>query len=109
MTVKNSNAKRKYENTMPTTDEGWWESVLAEERLHEQISRLESLKGEIEDRLGEAAREEEARVAQKATIMNFQGGKATDAWMGRLVPSRHNTSAPDMMFNRFRSTPAAGP
>jgi hypothetical protein len=26
--------KRKYENAMPTTDEGWWESVLAEERLH---------------------------------------------------------------------------
>jgi small subunit ribosomal protein S1 len=34
MTVKNNNAKRKYENPMPTTDEGWWESVLAEERLH---------------------------------------------------------------------------
>ena len=34
MTVKNNSAKRKYENTMPTTDEGWWESVLAEERLH---------------------------------------------------------------------------
>jgi small subunit ribosomal protein S1 len=34
MTVKNSSAKRKYENTMPVTDEGWWESVLAEERLH---------------------------------------------------------------------------
>lgn len=34
MTLKNNNAKRKYENTMPTTDEGWWESVLAEERLY---------------------------------------------------------------------------
>src|SRR5512139_789657 len=34
MTVKNNRAKRKYENTMPVTDEGWWESVLAEERLH---------------------------------------------------------------------------
>lgn len=34
MTIKNSSAKRKYENVMPTTDEGWWESVLAEERLH---------------------------------------------------------------------------
>ena len=34
MTLKNNSAKRKYENTMPTTDEGWWESVLAEERLH---------------------------------------------------------------------------
>lgn len=34
MTVKNNNAKRKYESPMPVTDEGWWESVLAEERLH---------------------------------------------------------------------------
>ena len=34
MTLKNNNAKRKYENSMPVTDEGWWESVLAEERHH---------------------------------------------------------------------------
>lgn len=34
MTVKNNNAKRRYENPMPVTDEGWWQSVLAEERLH---------------------------------------------------------------------------
>ncbi len=34
MEVNNSNAKRKYENPMPTTDEGWWESVLAEERQY---------------------------------------------------------------------------
>jgi small subunit ribosomal protein S1 len=34
MTVKNNSAKKKYENAMPVTDEGWWESVLAEERLH---------------------------------------------------------------------------
>ncbi|HJS18458.1 MAG TPA: S1 RNA-binding domain-containing protein [Anaerolineales bacterium] len=34
MTLKNSSVKRKYENSMLTTDEGWWESVLAEERLH---------------------------------------------------------------------------
>ena len=34
MTIKNNSAKRKYENPMPTTDEGWWESVLAEERMH---------------------------------------------------------------------------
>jgi small subunit ribosomal protein S1 len=34
MTVKSNNARRKYENAMPVTDEGWWESVLAEERLH---------------------------------------------------------------------------
>src|SRR5215216_3891193 len=34
MTVNNSSAKRRYDNSMPATDEGWWESVLAEERLH---------------------------------------------------------------------------
>jgi predicted RNA-binding protein with RPS1 domain len=34
MEANNSNAKRKYENSMPVTDEGWWESVLAEERQY---------------------------------------------------------------------------
>lgn len=34
MGVNNNSAKRKYENAMPPVDEGWWESVLAEERLH---------------------------------------------------------------------------
>ena len=34
MEANNSNAKRKYENPMPVTDEGWWESVLAEERQY---------------------------------------------------------------------------
>src|SRR5215207_3485234 len=34
MGINNNSAKRKYENAMPPTDEGWWESVLAEERLH---------------------------------------------------------------------------
>jgi ribosomal protein S1 len=33
MNVK-ENAKRKYEDAMPATDEGWWESVLAEEQRH---------------------------------------------------------------------------
>src|SRR5215211_423141 len=37
MTTNSSNAKRKYENAMPATDEGWWESVLAEERLHAPV------------------------------------------------------------------------
>ena len=30
----NGNTKRRYENAMPHTDEGWWESVLAEERQY---------------------------------------------------------------------------
>jgi len=37
MGVSNSNAKRKYESAMPNTDEGWWESVLAEERKHAPV------------------------------------------------------------------------
>lgn len=37
MTANNSNTKRRYNNTMPATDEGWWESVLAEERLHAPV------------------------------------------------------------------------
>ncbi|MXQ13007.1 hypothetical protein [Microvirga makkahensis] len=53
-----------------------------------------------------AVREEKARSWREEMIMNFRDATATDAWMGRLVPSRHNTSAPDMMFNRFRAEPA---
>ena len=35
-------------------------------------------------------------------VMGFAGAKAaTDVWAGRLVPSRHNTSAPDMVFEAF--------
>jgi hypothetical protein len=37
--------------------------------------------------------------------MAFRSARATDLWTGRLVPSRHNTSAPDLVFNRFRSAP----
>jgi len=54
-----------------------------------------------------AAREENARAWREEPIMAFRGARATDVWMGRLVPSRHNTSAPDMMFNRFRAAPAS--
>lgn len=34
-------------------------------------------------------------------VMSYRGGLATDLWVGRLLPSRHNTSAPDMMFRNF--------
>jgi hypothetical protein len=53
-----------------------------------------------------AAREEKAKAWREEPIMAFGKARATDVWMGRLVPSRHNTSAPDMMFNRFRGAPA---
>jgi hypothetical protein len=54
-----------------------------------------------------AVRESNARSWREEPIMNLKAARATDAWMGRLVPSRHNTSAPDMMFNRFSAPPAA--
>jgi small subunit ribosomal protein S1 len=34
MTLRHNDNKRKYQNTMPEIDEGWWESVLAEERQY---------------------------------------------------------------------------
>ncbi len=38
----------------------------------------------------------------EAPVMTYPGGAATDLWLGRLVPSRHNTSAPDMVLRAFR-------
>ncbi len=33
--------------------------------------------------------------------MAFKRALATDVWAGRVSPSRHNTSSPDMVFNAF--------
>ena len=56
MTVKNNSAKRKYENSMPVPDEGWWESVLAEERLHSQARPPQTIavkpKPAIDEKIG---------------------------------------------------------
>jgi hypothetical protein len=38
---------------------------------------------------------------QRAHIMDFKHASAVEVWAGRLVPSRHNTSAPDMVFRDF--------
>ena len=35
-------------------------------------------------------------------VMDFMRADAAELWAGRLVPSRHNTSAPDMVFRDFR-------
>jgi len=37
-------------------------------------------------------------------IMAFTAATALELWAGRVVPSRHNTSAPDMIFSRFATT-----
>ncbi len=40
---------------------------------------------------------------EEAPVIGFQGASATELWVGRHLPSRHNLSAPDMVFSRFRS------
>jgi hypothetical protein len=41
----------------------------------------------------------------ESPIMSFPGGKVSELWAGRQVLSRHNTSAPDMVFSRFSAGP----
>jgi hypothetical protein len=48
-----------------------------------------------------AVREKGARGWREDGIMAFERGGATDVWAGRVTPSRHNTSSPDMVFNGF--------
>jgi hypothetical protein len=38
----------------------------------------------------------------RAPIMDFRRASAVEVWAGRLVPSRHNTSAPDTIFRDFK-------
>ena len=38
-------------------------------------------------------------------VMTFARTHATELWAGRTLPSRHNTSAPDMVFREFRAMP----
>jgi len=37
----------------------------------------------------------------EAPVMSFAGAEATEFWLGRRVPSRHNLSAPDMILSHF--------
>ena len=48
-----------------------------------------------------ALREPGAKAWREDNIMRFPNTRASDIWIGRLVPSRHNTSAPDMVFHQF--------
>ena len=47
-----------------------------------------------------AVREKGAKGWREDGIMTFKRATATDVWAGRISPSRHNTSSPDMVFNR---------
>jgi hypothetical protein len=48
-----------------------------------------------------AVREKGARGWREAPVMAFTRATATDVWAGRVSPSRHNTSSPDMVFGGF--------
>jgi len=43
---------------------------------------------------------------EEADVIKFPGCRAVELWVGRHLPSRHNLSAPDMVFSQFRGTPA---
>jgi hypothetical protein len=53
-----------------------------------------------------AVRQKGARGWREDNIMKFDHATATDVWVGRLSPSRHNTSSPDFVFNGFSADPA---
>lgn len=54
--------------------------------------------------------ETDARGWREESIMTFQAApSAKEVWTGRLYPSRHNTSAPDMVFRSFMAEPPAAP
>ena len=55
-----------------------------------------------------ALQQPDAKSWLEAPIMSFRSAKATKVWMGRQVPSRHNISAPDLVFSGF-STGQATP
>ncbi|MCB1541056.1 MAG: hypothetical protein KDJ25_09495 [Rhodoblastus sp.] len=42
-----------------------------------------------------------AEAWSEGSIMDFRKGAVTEFWAGRRLPSRHNTSAPDMNFSLF--------
>ena len=42
-----------------------------------------------------------AKSWERQLLMDFKRASAVEVWAGRLVPSRHNTSAPDMVFRDF--------
>jgi hypothetical protein len=45
--------------------------------------------------------EKGAKGWREEGIMAFKRASATDVWLGRVSPSRHNTSSPDVVFRAF--------
>jgi hypothetical protein len=46
-----------------------------------------------------------SQAYEAAGVMDFRRAKALEFWAGRRLPSRHNTSAPDMIFRDFAGAP----
>lgn len=46
-------------------------------------------------------RTKDGQAWQQMPVMYFKSANAAELWAGRVVPSRHNTSAPDMVFRDF--------
>jgi hypothetical protein len=44
---------------------------------------------------------------EEAPVIGFPGALASEFWVGRHLPSRHNLSAPDMVFGKFQGAPTA--
>ncbi|HEY7086395.1 MAG TPA: hypothetical protein VH519_16400 [Hyphomicrobiaceae bacterium] len=54
-----------------------------------------------------AVREPGAKGWREEPIMAFRRATAVEVWAGRTIPSRHNASAPDMVFGGFAAGAAA--
>lgn len=58
-----TDGKSKYEKVAPVIDEGWWESVLAEESRHvTQTQRMSASKSEVQKEAGKESTEEQIAV-----------------------------------------------
>ncbi|QGM97004.1 hypothetical protein F7D14_05635 [Methylocystis parvus] len=53
-----------------------------------------------------AWRSKRGKSWEEAPVIDFPGASATEIWVGRHLPSRHNLSAPDMVFGKFQGESA---
>ena len=56
-----------------------------------------------------AVREPGAKGWREEPIMAFKRATAVELWAGRVIPSRHNASAPDMVFSGFATAAPTAP
>jgi hypothetical protein len=46
-----------------------------------------------------------SQAYEDVSVMDFRRVNALEFWAGRRLPSRHNMSAPDMIFRDFNGAP----